>query len=207
MFTCLIKRKNFSGENSVKAIERPGEDLEKLQKIIFTLEEKNIIYTKGNSWKRALAAIGFEFGMRKMEMLSMEKSRIRIDTREIEFDSFKQSERRRMPMNDICYSIIEPYYRELPANTKWLFPNRSDPKQHLTSVYEEWKNFLNELGLPYKPIKLMRDTFITHGLEDGIPRAIIKLYTGHKSESVFNSYSHIGQDYDRVRRYINREIK
>lgn len=207
VFTFLKKRNLYPGENPVSIIPRPSEELEKPQKKVFTRDEKRLIYEKSNGWLRVFAVLGFEFGMRKTEILSIEKSRVLIDTREIVFDSFKQRDRRRLPVNELCFEILKPYYLSLPNNTKWLFPDSANPSNRITNPYEKWKNMLKYLNIPYKSIKIMRDTFITHSLEDNIPKAIIRLYTGHKSDKVFDSYSHVGQDYELVRKYMNREFR
>ena len=67
-----------------------------------------------------------------------------------------------------------------------------DPTVHQTSWSSAWESLKKAAGFPKLRFHDLRHTFITQGMEAGVPISVMKAHVGHVSAEMVDYYTHLG---------------
>ncbi len=171
-------------------------------KIAHTRQEVLLMIDQAEGYLKPILALCYYMGLLIRDVLSLMVKDVLLDSGDIIFDEHKKNERKRVPIPEQLKPILRAYITEYTSISKWLFKGRDD--KPLAIPYQVMKDFMKSIGIRYRGFHILRDTFITHAREDGIPDAIIKFYTGHSTAQVFENYSHVGQDREVVENWMKK---
>jgi integrase len=132
---------------NVPELELPKNEVKhhakKKGRVITPSEQKDLLKNSTGYFK-LLNHLGRELGARKMEMVSLEKSKVRKEHGRyliyLDTDDTKTGLARILPVPRYLESMLEEQMRAT-AESKYLFPMKSNPNRHMTSqlIDKEWK--------------------------------------------------------------------
>ncbi|MEP0068934.1 site-specific integrase [Pyruvatibacter sp.] len=135
--------------------------------------------------------IGLRTGMRKSEILSIQRQYIDIDGRTIYLPNAKAGPRTQ-PITPSLADYLAAYVETLPPGTPWLFPSPAALAGHTVDIWKAFKRCVQSAGLDPKQIVIhtLRHTAITHLVQAGVDLPTVKRISGHKTMIMVERYAH-----------------
>jgi len=132
-------------------------------------------------------------GMRKQELLGLERSRIDLKHGVIHLNPEDQKSREysTIPLNPVARQVIIRRYTRLAEthpDTPWLFPGR---KTRITDVKNSFSSACQRAGITDFRIHDLRHTFASWLVQDGVPLVKVKALLRHASITTTEKYAHL----------------
>lgn len=146
---------------------------------------------------RDFISLGLNTGMRKMEMLGLERSRIDLHQRSIRLrpEHQKNAEYGSVPLNGKAFRAIENRLRwieEQGLDTPWLFPNAdSDGESHIKHIRRSFRAACKDAGIENFRIHDLRHTFASWLVQRGVPIYEVMSLMRHSSIETTEKYAHL----------------
>ena len=193
--------KRFNEPPKRKGFKLPGDQyFEKLFKAARSIAEDDTTHL-------ALLGTAFYAGLRASEIIAIELDGVEIENKLLRFFSFKRNQFLTTIIHDELIPIYRLHVSRLPANTKWLFPSKVNPSNHI-SYPRTHLNFIHNIaGIPMKAGEkwhVHRHKFITDKLSKGVAPAQIAEFTGQSEDIIRNNYNWVGQNKDALIKAMNK---
>lgn len=144
---------------------------------------------------KAVIAILYSSGMRLNECVTLKMSCIERDRRIIRIINGKGGKDRVAVLSDRALAILDDYWRQYRP-TVYLFEGYT-PGQPLTQRrYQDYVGEATKQAAVTKHVSphILRHSFATHLLEDGVPLRIIQDMLGHACVTTTAIYTHVSAD-------------
>lgn len=181
----------YGREKQYYKIERPRKE-QKLPKVLSKDEVKGIIMQCKNRKHKCILSLIYSAGLRRNELINLQPTDIISDRNQIRIVNGKGNKDR--------YSIISPkliqelreYYKEYRP-VKWLFEGQKQSTKYSTTSI---RKILNKAVLQAKIKRrvtphMLRHSFATHLLEQGVDLRYIQVLLGHSSSKTTEIYTHV----------------
>lgn len=176
--------------NRFYSIERPRKT-EKLPEVISKEQVKMIIEKANNIKHKCIISLLYSAGLRRNELLNLKLEDI-DDKRLVVVVKVAKGNKQRLTL--LSLSVLEDlrrYYLEWRPKV-YLFEGLKGEKYGASSVVAIVKNAAKSAGLPKKVTPhVLRHSFATHLLEDGVDIRYIQMLLGHSSTKTTERYTHV----------------
>jgi len=173
-------------------IPRPRRE-RKLPKILSREEVQKILNAHKNIKHRTLLTITYSAGLRVSETCHLKISDIDSSRMLVRIEQAKGNKDRYTVLSPIALELLRVYYK-LYKPKHWLFENKDGQPVPERTAQEIFKNALEKSDVKKKAsIHMLRHSFATHMLEQGVSLPIIKELLGHKSLKTTSTYLHVQQ--------------
>jgi integrase len=139
-------------------------------------------------WLRGLLALGYRFGFRKGEMLSLRVSQVDLLSKEIRLGhDTKTGEPRLVSMTTEVYQLMLECLRGKKANDYVL--TRDGSSEPIVDFRDDWNALCSAAKLPTLHVHDLRRSAVRNMVRKGIPERICMAISGHKTRAVFDRYN------------------
>lgn len=146
----------------------------------------------------AFLAIVYGCGLRLSEATQLKVTDIDRGRMQLRVRHGKGGKERVLPLSDACYQVLRDYWREQRAGKRgadlpWLFlGSRLDgPMSRSTGQGIYYRAVLRSKVRRKSGIHVLRHSFATHCIENGVPLARVQRYLGHTSLATTARYLHV----------------
>ncbi len=186
---------NLAKENPVKKVGMFK--TERRDVMILSNEKEAELYRKLPSKKtRAIVATTLNTGMRKREILDLEKGNVDLKNWIIHVTRTKNWEVRDIPMNESLTKILKDVIDESSKESPYVFVSNRTGRP-FKDVKSGFKAALRSIGLGGFRFHDLRHTWCSRMCELGVDEATIMEIGGWKTRSMINRYAHPSMDHKR----------
>lgn len=138
-------------------------------------------------------------GLRLSECLNLQIKDIDSENMVITIRNGKGNKDRQTILSERLLRVLRIYYRKSAVKpVSYLFPKKDDI--HSSFSRRQTQRFIQEAGLKAgikKPVSphVLRHSFATHLLEDGVNLRKIQVILGHRSLKTTSIYTHLTKDF------------
>lgn len=140
----------------------------------------------------AIVALLLLTGARVSELLSAEWQYIDLERRNWLIPMTKNGRMRHVPLSKDAIVVITGIKRKDGA--RYLFPSRTDPKKHLTSIKHAWQTARDEAKLGDLRIHDLRHAAASAMVSAGIDLYAVGRVLGHVDHASTQRYAHLAND-------------
>jgi integrase/recombinase XerD len=208
----LIKEKNISSSqqnqriNSIKFyyekvlgrkseyydIGRPRKE-RKLPDVLSKEEIRQMIDATDNIKHKFLIALIYSCGLRRSEARQMKPEDIDVQRLIIKVKDAKGRKDRYVQLAKNTLEYYHEYKKKYPVR-QWLFEGSGGKQYSVESIYNVIKNKALEAGIKKRVYPhILRHSFATHCLEQGIDLRYIQEWLGHESSKTTEIYTHVSK--------------
>jgi site-specific recombinase XerD len=178
-------------EREYYQIDRPKKE-HKLPSVLSKNEVKKIILHCYNRKHRCILSLIYSAGLRRGELIQLEPSDIIANRNQIKIRGAKGKKDRYSIISSQLIDELRLYYKEYRPQ-KWLFEGQKAGSQYSTTSV---RNILNrackKAGIKGKVTPhMLRHSFATHLLEQGVDLRYIQVLLGHSSSKTTEIYTHV----------------
>ncbi len=162
-------------------------------------EIKTLLSTIKNIKYFAIASTLYGAGLRLSECLNLKLQDIDSENMLITIRDGKGNKDRQTILSKILLKTLRKYYCKLDVKPLFfLFPNKTDINKPFSK--RQTQSFIQKAGLSArisKPVSphVLRHSFATHLLDDGVNLRKIQIILGHKSLKTTSIYTHVAKDF------------
>ena len=136
-----------------------------------------------------IVVLALSSGMRKMEILKLEWSRVDLDRGLIHLVETKNDQPRTIPLLGYALNLIS----QLPRTSSYVFPSRSG--SYYRDIDHPWKKALREAEITGYRFHDNRHSCGSYLAQAGVPLYTIGEILGHKSLEMTRRYAHLSVDH------------
>jgi integrase len=140
----------------------------------------------------AIVAMLLLTGARVSEVLSAEWANVDLDRRSWLIPMSKTGKARHVPLSGAVIDVIRQIKRKDGA--RYLFPSRTDPDGHLTSIKHAWQTARSEARLSDLRIHDLRHSAASFMINSGVDLFAVGRVLGHANHASTMRYSHLAND-------------
>lgn len=139
---------------------------------------------------RPLVCVAFHTGMRKGELIEMQRDQVDLKHREIRLETgtTKNDQGRVAPIYGEMPSVLSEWMKrteqEYP-DCKWLFHRDGEP---IGGFRKAWRSATKKAGLDELLFHDLRRSAVRCMTRSGIPRVVAMSISGHRTESIYRRY-------------------
>lgn len=135
--------------------------------------------------------IGLRTGMRKSEILSIERDHVDLAQASIYIPKAKAGERLQ-PMTPELVDHLRAYMETLPPRCRWVFPSIGASSGHTIDIRKAFVRSVIAAGLDPKQVvrHTLRHTAVTQLVQAGVDLPTVKRISGHKTMVMVERYAH-----------------
>jgi integrase/recombinase XerD len=173
-------------------IGRPRKE-RKLPDVLSKEEIRMMIDATDNLKHKFLIVLIYSCGLRRSEAREMKP--VDIDTQRmlVKVRDAKGKKDRYTPLAKNTLNYFVDYLKEYPVK-EWLFEGRNNNQYSVESIYNVIKDKAKAAGINKKVYPhILRHSFATHCLEQGIDLRYIQVWLGHESSKTTEIYTHVSQ--------------
>lgn len=171
-------------------LERPRKQ-KKLPKVLSKQEIKMMLEKTNNLKHRCIIELLYGAGLRRSELLNLELNDIQSKRFLINIRDTKGNTERFTLLSQQSLFNLRVYYREWKPK-KYLFEGKRGTQYSATSVANIVKRSASRAGILQKVSPhMLRHSFATHLLEDGVDLRYIQQLLGHKTTKTTEIYTHV----------------
>ncbi|WP_206081837.1 site-specific tyrosine recombinase/integron integrase [Maribellus sediminis] len=173
-------------------IERPRQKRE-LPRVLSEAEIVRILDATENIKHKALIATIYSAGLRRSELIGLRKEDVDFDKRIIYIRGAKGRKDRISILSEATAILLEAYMKSFSPNY-WMFEG-SDRKQYSgVSISRVVKAGAAKAGISKRVTPhMLRHSFATHLLEQGVDIRYIQTLLGHESSITTDIYTHVSK--------------
>ena len=175
------------------SIERPRKG-KKLPDVLSKQEIELMIRMTKNKKHRCIIALIYSCGLRRSESINLKVGDIDSKRMLIKIREAKGKKDRYIQLSANILSLLREYYREeKPVN--WLLEGSKDGRYSEMSIYNVIKKAAKRSGITKRVYPhILRHSFATHSLEQGIDIRFIQEWMGHGSIKTTQQYTHVSKN-------------
>lgn len=171
-------------------IERPREGTT-LPDVLSETEISKMLNACTNSKNRIIIALIYSAGLRRSELIELRKSDIRRDKQFIFVRGAKGKKDRPTLLATQVEGQLDTYYREWKPNY-WVVEGPGRKHYSASSVLNIVKDTAKRAGITRRiTTHMLRHSFATHLLEQGVSLRHIQILLGHASTKTTEIYTHV----------------
>ena len=177
-------------ERTVYSIDRPRKERQ-LPDVLSRDEVRGMLEVTKNLKHKSLIAIIYSCGLRRSEVINLSLKDIDSERMLIKVRGGKGKKDRYVQLAVNVLDLLRRYYqKEKPA--VWLFEGANGKKYSATSIYNVIKHAAHEAGITKRVYPhILRHSFATHNLEQGMDIRFIQEWMGHESIKTTQRYTHV----------------
>ena len=171
-------------------IERPRK-VQKLPEVLSRMEVLSMLRNTQNIKHRCVLELLYSAGLRRGELIKLNIKDIDSKRMVITIRDAKGGKDRQTLLSSRLLIDLRIYYKEHRPTLR-LFEGRGGGGYSGTSILEIVKQAAQRAGIAYKVTPhMLRHSFATHLLEDGVDLRYIQSLLGHKSTKTTEIYTHV----------------
>jgi len=172
-------------------LERPRKQ-KLLPKVLSKSEVIAIIRQCGNIKHRCILSLIYSSGLRRNELIDMRISDIISERNQILIHKAKGNKDRYSILSPYLISELRDYYKKYKPQ-EWLFEGRKSGSQYSASSIRNILNYAStKAGIKRRITPhMLRHSFATHLLEQGVDLRYIQVLLGHSSSKTTEIYTHV----------------
>lgn len=184
----ILKRKSTYYD-----IDRPR-TREALPDVLSREEIKAMLALTTNIKHKCIIGIIYSCGLRRSELIGLKIENIDSDRMQIKIENAKGNKDRYIQLSEKMLKMLRDYFKE--HNPKeYLFNGDYGQKYSATSVQKVIKKAAVRAGIKRRVYPhILRHSFATHNLEQGIDIRFIQEWLGHKTIKTTERYTHISRN-------------
>lgn len=180
-------------EKQLYEIDRPRQ--ERTLPDILSKEEMSAILKATNNIKhKTIIALIYSCGLRRSEAIRLKISEIDSKRMMIKISGAKGKKDRYVQLSAALLLLLRDYYLEFKP-TKWLFEGQKGGQYGSQSISKVLKTAAFKAGIKKRVYPhMLRHSFATHQLEQGIDIRYIQTWLGHDSIKTTQRYTHVSEN-------------
>jgi len=184
--------KVLGGPREFYDIERPRKGLV-LPKVLSENEILAILQASENIKHKAILSIIYSAGLRRGELINLRIQDIQFDKHILYIRGGKGKKDRTSILSDSVSVILHRYLEKHKPNY-WLFEGPGRRQYSPTSIAHILKSAVEKSGIKKRVTPhMLRHSFATHLLEQGVDIRYIQTILGHESSKTTEIYTHVSQ--------------
>jgi len=183
--------------NDYYDIGRPRKE-RKLPDVLSKEEIRRMIEATGNIKHKFLIALIYSCGLRRSEARQLKTEDIDTGRMLVKVKGAKGKKDRYVQLAKSTLTHYNNYLKENPVK-KWVFEGRGGNQYSAESIYNVIKDKALAAGIKKRVYPhILRHSFATHCLEQGIDLRYIQEWLGHESSKTTEIYTHVSKlDFDK----------
>lgn len=179
-------------ERQVFEIERPR--IEKLLPEVLSKEEVGKILKATNNLKhKTIISVIYSCGLRRSEVLRIKISDVDSKRMMIKINGAKGKKDRYVQLSEGLLRMLRQYYNEYKPKL-WLFEGQKGGQYSAESISNLLKAAALKAGIKRRVYPhMLRHSFATHQLEQGVDIRFIQEWLGHESLKTTQRYTHVSE--------------
>ena len=145
------------------------------------------------AWLRPIVLIDMNTGLRRGEILSLEKSNIDRKNRLIIIQKTKNNERKIIPMNQVVFEIISGLPTRM--DTTFIFSDEKGKRLSANKVSMAFKRACRKAGIEDFTLHDLRHHFASYLTMSGQNQRTVQELLGHKDPKMTMRYSHLSPEH------------
>lgn len=184
-------------------IDRPRKE-RKLPDILSKEEIAAMLKATENKKHKCLIALIYSCGLRRSEAVNLEIKDIDSKRMQVKIRGAKGKKDRYVPLAIKTLTYLRDYYKE-EKPVRYLFEGKAKKQYSATSIYNVVKNTAVKAKIRKRIYPhILRHSFATHNLEQGMDLRFIQELMGHESSKTTEIYTHVSQkDFKKFRNPID----
>lgn len=171
-------------------IERPRKE-QKLPKVISEEEIIRMLNSINNLKHLCIVSLLYSSGLRRSELLNLKRGAINIDRNQVKVEGGKGNKDRITMLSEVTKELLKQYVLEYKP-TNYLFEGKPGYQYSATSVANIVKKAAKKAGIPMVVTPhILRHSFATHLMDQGIETRYIQTLLGHQSLETTAIYAHV----------------
>ncbi len=173
-------------------IERPRKE-KRLPEVLSKEEIGYMIKAITSIKHQCLIAVTYSCGLRRSEVVNLKIADIDSKRMQVRIKAAKGKKDRYVPLAKNTLTLLRNYYKvEKPL--LYLFEGNNGAQYSKTSVYNVIINAAKKAGITKRVYPhILRHSFATHNLEQGMDLRLIQELLGHESSKTTEIYTHVSQ--------------
>jgi integrase/recombinase XerD len=160
-----------------------------LPKVLSKTEVTELIYRISNKKHKLMIMILYSSGLRVSELVNLKKKDINVSNNTIRINQGKGKKDRYTLLSEKVKELLLPYFVETNFSYDFLFQGRNGKYSYRTV-----QKILESVSKDYKVRPhMLRHSFATHLLEDGIDIRYIQRLLGHSDIRTTSIYTHVAK--------------
>lgn len=173
-------------------IGRPRKE-RKLPDVLSKEEIAAMIKTTENKKHKCLIAVIYSCGLRRSEAVNLKTEEIDLKRMQVKIRGAKGKKDRYVPLAKKTLVYLNEYYQNDEPKI-FVFEVKPGKKYSATSVYNVIKKTAKDAGIRKRVYPhILRHSFATHNLEQGMDLRFIQELLGHESSKTTEIYTHVSQ--------------
>jgi integrase/recombinase XerD len=179
-------------ERLVYTIERPR--VERLLPDVLSKTEVGAILKVTNNLKhKTIISVIYSCGLRRSEAIGLKISDIDSKRMMIKITGAKGKKDRYVQLSEGLLKLLRMYYKEFKPET-WLFEGQKGGKYTAESISTLLKTAAQKAAINKRVYPhMLRHSFATHQLEQGVDIRFIQAWLGHESLKTTQRYTHVSE--------------
>lgn len=143
-------------------------------------------------WLRALLAVGYTYGWRKGELLSLRTRQVNLLERRIRLEpgTTKNEGGRTVKLTSEAYELVKACIEGKQPDDYVFTRERGSP---VGSFRKAWASLCERAGVPGLLFHDLRRSAVRNLERAGVPRSVAMKITGHKTEAVYRRYAIVSE--------------
>lgn len=173
-------------------IERPRQE-KILPDVLSKNEIGDILAATSNLKHKAIISVIYSCGLRRSEAVRLKMSDIDSKRMVIKISGAKGKKDRLVQLSEAMLALLRNYYQEFKPKT-WLFEGQKGGQYGAESISKLLKTSAFKAGIKKRVYPhILRHSFATHQLEQGIDIRYIQAWLGHDSLKTTQRYTHVSE--------------
>lgn len=179
-------------ERHVYEIERPRKE-RLLPGVLSKTEVRAIIRATENIKHKTIISVIYSCGLRRKESIDLKVKDIDSKRMMIKIIGAKGKKDRYVQLSDGLLNLLRQYYKEYKPKV-WLFEGQKGGQYAAESITSLLKAAAIKAGITKRVHPhMLRHSFATHQLEQGIDIRFIQSWLGHESVKTTQRYTHVSE--------------
>jgi len=141
--------------------------------------------TTGALWLRTLLALGYTYGIRKGELLSLRCSQVDLADRVLRLHETKSGKPRHGVLTEECFTLVQACIMGKAADDYlFTYPNGD----RVRDFRKPWAKITKAAGVPDLLFHDLRRSGVRGLRQSGISQSVAMKISGHETESTFRRY-------------------
>lgn len=164
----------------------------KLPEVLSLRDIEKLIDTAAEVRNKAIIALLYSSGIRVGELVRLRPEDIYMSTMQVYIPKSKNHSDRWTLLSQRALDLLVEYWRSYPVKRDYLFVSLDEPHRPLNVNGTEIviRTIGKEAGIPCHP-HMLRHSFASHLVEQGVPLPYIQSMLGHKSAASTDVYIHV----------------